>query len=305
MGERDKKYDRFDGAIILHNLGRTDVTSEQEAVMRRYSDERREAIFENGDVVKYVTDERNNLVPEWIFSPMLGWNRLPIEVINLINDCNCMRDYYGNVILDEMYADPKVGWVDQFFIMKSTGEWKFRIAPYMLIYEGFWRAFTPSKPRKRFTLFGGMKIYKAEDLKYCWINEDVFTKRLSTRQALTQEKLLEKFNMKYETIFKWLLGGYNKREQFWENIKRDAAKGVLDCYEIRLEEIVNQFTDVTKKYWKNQRGIAARGQRTKLFKSDIFKHRRSDKSYGFETFGTGVGSYCKKVLYSVRTQIMH
>jgi hypothetical protein len=76
------------------------------------------------------------------------------------------------------------------------------------------------------------------------------------------------------------LVGNNRREQFWENIKRDATKGVLDCYEIRLEEIVNQFTNVTKKYWKNQRGIAARGQRTKLFVSEIFKHWISDKSYG-------------------------
>jgi hypothetical protein len=107
-----------------------------------------------------------------------------------------MWDYYGNVILDKMYADPKVGWVDQFFIMKSTGEEKFRIAPHMLICEGFWKAFTPPKPRKRFTLFGGMKVYKFEDLKYCWINEDVFNKRFSTRQQLTQEKILEKFYMK-------------------------------------------------------------------------------------------------------------
>jgi hypothetical protein len=51
------------------------LTSEQGTIRSRYWNKRREAIFENGDVVKYVTDERNNLVPEWIFSPMLGWDR--------------------------------------------------------------------------------------------------------------------------------------------------------------------------------------------------------------------------------------
>jgi hypothetical protein len=97
-------------------------------------------------------------------------------------------------------------------------------------------------------MFGGMKRYIREKKMMNWTNEDKFVERFKDRSVLTQEKLLEKFNMKYETIFKWLLVGYNKREPFWQNIKRDAANGVLDCYEIRLEEIVNMFTDVTKKY---------------------------------------------------------
>jgi hypothetical protein len=101
-----------------------------------------------------------------------------------------------------------------------------------------------------------------------------------------------------------MLVGYNKREAFWENIRRDAVKEVLDCYEIRLEEIVNSFTDVTRKYWKNQRGIAARSRRTMLFKSDIFKHRRSAQSAGWETFGHREGSFAKKVLYYVRSQML-
>jgi hypothetical protein len=72
--------------------------------------------------IKTEHGSRTERVFKWIFSPRLGWDRLPIEVINMIKDCNCMWDYFGNVIFDEFYADPKVGWMDQFFIMKSTGE---------------------------------------------------------------------------------------------------------------------------------------------------------------------------------------
>jgi hypothetical protein len=45
-----------------------------------------------------------------------------------------------------------------------------------------------------------------------------------------------------------MLVGVNKKEKFWENIRRDLVKEVLDCYEIRLEEIVNLFTEGTRKY---------------------------------------------------------
>jgi hypothetical protein len=215
-----------------------------------------------------------------------------------------MWDYFGNAIYDEFYADPEVGWRKQFFIMKSSGEWKFRIIPNRLIFEGYWHPFTPPKPKNRFSLLGGMKIYNQFESNVLWTNEDKFIERFKRREPLTQEKLLEKFIMKYETIFKWMLVGVNKREAFWENIKRDASRGVLNCYEIRLEEIVNSFTDVTKKYWKNQRGIAARSKRTLLFRSDIFKHRRSEQSYGWETFGTNEGSFSKKVLFYIRSEIL-
>jgi hypothetical protein len=103
---------------------------------------------------------------------------------------------------------------------------------------------------------------------------------------------------------KWLLVAFNKKEIFWENIKRDQAKSELDCYEIRLAEIVNSFTDVTRKYWKNQKGIATRSRRTKLFKSDLFINRRSQKYYGYETFGNQVGSFAKKELSFVRNEML-
>jgi hypothetical protein len=122
--------------------------------------------------------------------------------------------------------------------------------------------------------------------------------------ANTIKKLLKKFRLKYETIFKWMLVGVNKREAFWDLIKRDAANNKLDCYEIRLEEVVNSFTSVTRKYWKNQRGIAARKKRTMLFKSDVFRQRRTEKSYGWETFGNREGSFAKKILWFVREQML-
>jgi hypothetical protein len=235
---------------------------------------------------------------------MLGWDLMPEEVIKQISDSNCKWDYFGIVIYDEFYADPEVGWRNQFFIMKSSGEWKFRIVPNRLIFEGYWHPYVSPKPKKRFSLFGGMKIYNKMGGKILWTNENDFVRRFSSREPLSQEKLLEKVITKYETIFKWMLVGYNKKEIFWENIKRDAAKGVLDCYEVRQEEIVNSFTDVTRKYWKNQRGIAARSHRTMLFRSQIFKHRRSSQSGGCEIFGTNEGSFAKKVLYYVRSEML-
>jgi hypothetical protein len=141
MDEKGKKFDRFYGPYYA--WGR-DIfeTPEQERIVRDYChNDEREAILENGDVVKYKLVEcrpgikRSEI--EWVFSPMLGWDRMPEEVIKQINEFNCMWDYYGNVIIDEFYADPKVGWRNQFFIMKSSEEWKFRIAPHQLIYEGF------------------------------------------------------------------------------------------------------------------------------------------------------------------------
>jgi hypothetical protein len=45
--------------------------------------------------------------------------------------------------------------------------------------------------------------------------------------------------IKFETVFRWLLVEFNRKELFLENIKRDHADGKVDCYEGMLEEIVN------------------------------------------------------------------
>jgi hypothetical protein len=147
-----------------------------------------------------------------------------------------------------------------------------------------------------------MKIYIYE--KGIWTKEDNFIKRYNERKPLSQEQILNKFRLKYETIFRWMLVGFNTKEIFWENVRRDWAKGVLDCYEERLEKIVNSFTDVMRKYWKNQRGITARSRRTKLFQSEIFKNRVSSSSAGWETFGNYTGTFAQKVIYMVRSRML-
>jgi hypothetical protein len=97
---------------------------------------------------------------------------------------------------------------------------------------------------------------------------------------------------------------FNKKEIFRENIRRDHANGKIDCYEGRLEEIVNSCTDISRRYWKNQKRIAARSRRTKLFLSDIFRHRKSQKCDSSETFGNRTGSFAMKVLSYVRNKVI-
>jgi hypothetical protein len=42
-----------------------------------------------------------------------------------------------------------------------------------------------------------------------------------------------------------------------------------------------------------------------LFKSEIFKHRRTNNEcYGWETFGNREGTFAKKVLYYVREEML-
>jgi hypothetical protein len=143
------------------------------------SNDEREAILENGNVIKYHKFEiRKDIFvrkPEWIFSPRIGWNRMPEEVVKQITDCNCMWDYYGKIIEDENYADLEVGRRNQFFVMKSSGEWKFRISPSFCIFDGFWKPFVPQKPKKKFTLLGGMKIYSKQD-KFLWTMKVILLK---------------------------------------------------------------------------------------------------------------------------------
>jgi hypothetical protein len=243
--------------------------------------------LENGDIINYVEKEvngREELVPEWVFSPFFCWNQIPEACLTQLKECDCMWDFEGKAIYDENYADPEEGWRKQFFIMKSTAEWKFRIQPQTGIRTGYWTPFSTPKPKEKFKIIQGEKIYSKVELDRL-TNEEEFIKRLSTRKPLSQKDLYDKFCEKYRTIFKWLLVGTNKKEAFWDVLKRDASKNLLDCYEIRLEEIVESFTGNTKKFWKTQKGIAARKKRTALFESIIFKKRRSDgECWGFETF---------------------
>jgi hypothetical protein len=81
---------------------------------------------------------------------------------------------------------------------------------------------------------------------------------------------------------------------------------VLDGFETRLEEIVNTCTNITREYWKNQKGISARLRRTELFQSQICRNRRKAKNLGQENFGFREGNFKFKVLFFLRSRItMH
>jgi hypothetical protein len=252
--EQGKRSQSYYGAISTKN-----EEMYLDNIIRWYEEQEREATLENGDIVKYVRkdEDDDDLEPEWIFSPHLCWNRIPEEFTNQLKECECMWDYYGKIITDENYADPKEGWRNNFFIMKASAEWKFRIDPEFGIAEGFWKPFSPPKPKERYTIIEGEKIFSKNELKII-TSEEKFIERFNSRKPLTQKELFDKFSTKYETIFKWLLVGVNKREAFWDVLKRDASKNLLDCYQIRLEEIVESFTGSTKKFWRHQKGIAAR-----------------------------------------------
>jgi hypothetical protein len=212
------------------------------------------------------------------FSSSIGWNIISVEIIEEIKECNCMWEYYGKIITDENYADPETGWRNAFFIMKSEGQWKYRIEPDTFIYEGYWGPVKSHIPKMKFSLFGEMKIYMNE--KKNWANECDFIKRYNEREPLSQSQILDRFLMKYEEIFRWLLVEFNEKEIFGENIRMNHADEKIDCYEGRYEEIVNSCTDVSRRNWKNQKGIEARSRRIQLFLSDLFKQRRTQKSDG-------------------------
>jgi hypothetical protein len=153
MQEYNVKFNGLYGAYSMN--GKLSFQEEQfvNCVDRYQRDANREAVFENGERIKYKENIRFE-EKEWIFAPGLGWENIPEEAIEEIKSCNCMWNYYGKVVDDENYADPKSGWRDEFFIMKSSGEWKFRISPNVLVHDEYWKPISLRKPRKKFSLFG-------------------------------------------------------------------------------------------------------------------------------------------------------
>jgi hypothetical protein len=147
-----------------------------------------------------------------------------------------------------------------------------------------------------------MELYRNE--KNIWTNEDDFMRRYNERVPLTQSQIFNRSKIKYETVFRWLIVEFSERDIFWDNIRRDHANGNIDCYEGRLEEIVKSCTDVSRKYWKNQKGIVARSRRTQLFLSDMFKYRRTQKCNGSESFDNQTGSFAMKVLSYVKNRVI-
>jgi hypothetical protein len=111
LNETSKKFNGLYGAYDA--CGESLKGQHYEIMMDYKRNDEREAILENGDMIKYHNFEiRKDIFvrkPEWIFSPRIGWDRMPEEVIKQIADCNCMWDYYRKIVEDENYLDPEVG----------------------------------------------------------------------------------------------------------------------------------------------------------------------------------------------------
>jgi hypothetical protein len=56
-----------------------------------------------------------------------------------------------------------------------------------MIHDGYWKSVSLRKPKKKFSLFGGMKIYANE--RDNWTNECDFLKRYNEKEPLTQTQI--------------------------------------------------------------------------------------------------------------------
>jgi hypothetical protein len=101
-----------------------------------------------------------------------------------------------------------------------------------------------------------MKLFTND--KTMWVSEADFFKRYKSRFPDTKIGIYDRYKEKYKTIFNWLCIAFNGKEKIWEILKRDYENNKLDCYEVRLEEIVNTCTSNDRKYWRTQYTIASR-----------------------------------------------
>jgi hypothetical protein len=72
-----------------------------------------------------------------------------------------------------------------------------------------------------------------------WTDEKEFFRRYEWGKPLAKKQNYERFITKYKTIFNWFCVLFNRKEQIWQNLIRDYENDKLDCYQIRLEEIIN------------------------------------------------------------------
>jgi hypothetical protein len=65
---------------------------------------------------------------------------------------------------------------------------------------------------------------------------------------LNRGKVYERFKDSNRTVLNWLCVSFNEKEIFWKNLQRDYENDRLDCYEARLEEIINICMSVDRNY---------------------------------------------------------
>jgi hypothetical protein len=159
--------------------------------------------------------------------------------------------------------------------MFSKGFWSFNVKDSHCNLN-YWNPYIPPEPkikRNKFIKFQNFKIYHID--WGTWTAKEEFFRRYEQRRPLTKKEVYERFILKYKTVLNWLCVSYNGKEQFWKNIGRDYAEDKLDCYELRLEEIMSTCTDISRNYWRTQKNISTRCKRTQLLQSEIFQKRRS------------------------------
>jgi hypothetical protein len=175
MEEISRKFKRFSGAYSMDGKLAYDDNEFVKSLEKHGHDCNREAIFENGDVFKHKEGEINDEI-EWVFSPFIGWKNISEKAIEEIEKCYWMWDYYGKVVEDDRYADPEAGWRNDFFVMKSSGEWKYRIHEGFGIVTGYWKSSALRKKRRKFEMFEEIKRYLGEN-QDDWTNECDFINR--------------------------------------------------------------------------------------------------------------------------------
>jgi hypothetical protein len=134
------------------------------------------------------------------------------------------------------------------------------------------------------------------------VRQNDFLKKYNERRPLIKEGVYKWYIDKYNTILNWLCVSYNGKEIFWQNTKRYYIEDKLDCYETRLEKIINTCTRITSKYWGTQRNISDRKNGIKLFEEKIFKNRKTEFQDKKNCFGKGT-NFNIQVLYELKWQI--
>jgi hypothetical protein len=91
----------------------------------------------------------------------------------------------------------------------------------------------------------------SQEIRYIGSAKKIFFKKYNHRRRLSKKENYQMFKRKYRTVLNWLSVSYKEKELFWQNLKRDYENDKLDCYESRLEEIVNTCKSITREYCKH------------------------------------------------------
>jgi hypothetical protein len=110
------------GAIYINEIPNI-AAEELWNKLQRHLNEPRYAFMLNGDRIKYDKDQ--NI--EEFFSSRYGYDYVPEKVLKEIKECNYSWDFYGRYFYLSDNFELEVGYRNNFFFMRSCGEWIFRL----------------------------------------------------------------------------------------------------------------------------------------------------------------------------------